>query len=103
MNNSTAIRAASGITIFFVSSSMDTLDIEEATNRLIPYGGLQKTIARFMVSMMPNVTGCMPTPVQIGNSMGVRIIVAGILSINMPTMKDYTTEMTAAVGVKKPE
>ena len=53
---------------------------------MMPYGGLQKPIARFIVSIIPKVTGCIPMPVQIGSRIGVRIIVAGMLSTNMPTI-----------------
>lgn len=42
-------------------------------------------MARFMVNMMPKVMGLMPNFLQIGNRIGVKMMVAGMLSMNIPT------------------
>ena len=60
-------------------------EIADATNKSIPYGGVQKPIAKFIVSIIPNVIGDIPKETAIGSKIGVSIIVAGILSINIPT------------------
>ena len=57
-----------------------------ATNKLIPYGGVQNPIAKFIVNIIPNVIGLIPKFKTIGNKIGVNIIVPGILSINIPTI-----------------
>ena len=58
--------------------------MELATNKLMPYGGEQKPIAKFIVNIIPKVTGLIPNEVHIGNKIEDQLIVAGILSTNIP-------------------
>ena len=64
----------------------ETSVMEAATNRLTPIGGVIKPMARFTTMMTPNWIGFTPMFVAIGNRIGVRIRIAGVVSMTIPTM-----------------
>ena len=77
-------------------------DIELATNRLMPTGGVTKPTARLTVIMMPKCTRSTPICVMTGARIGVRIRIAGAASMTMPTKirKTFTTSKIDALVVK---
>src|SRR5699024_12124862 len=72
-----------------------TLPTLEATNRLTPSGGVTKPIASDTTSTTPKWTGSMPTEVTTGSRIGVKMINAEIVSMNMPTIKSRMMMMTS--------
>ena len=62
---------------------------ELATNRLTPIGGVTNPIARLTTIMIPKWIEFMPTAVTIGRRIGVRIRIAGVVSITIPTINTY--------------
>ena len=63
---------------------------ELATNRLTPIGGVTNPIARLTTIMIPKWIGFMPTAVTIGRRIGVRIRIAGVVSMTIPTIRRNT-------------
>lgn len=59
---------------------------DDATNKLTPIGGVTKPIARFTTIMTPKWIGSIPIAVTIGNKIGVKIRIAGVVSITIPTI-----------------
>ena len=59
---------------------------EEATKRFTPIGGVTKPTARFTTIITPKCIGSMPISVTIGSNIGVRINIAGVVSITIPTI-----------------
>ena len=75
------------IGIAFLAISMTGTSVSElATKRLTPIGGVTKPIARFTIMITPNWIGSMPIASMIGSRIGVRIRIAGVVSITMPTI-----------------
>jgi hypothetical protein len=56
------------------------------TNSSVPTGGVQTPIHRFNTIMIPKCTGCIPNSMTTGRKMGVKIKIAGVMSIKVPTM-----------------
>src|SRR5699024_5468129 len=63
-----------------------TLTTLEATNKLTPIGGVTKQIASATTRMTPKSTGSIPIQVTTRRRIGVKIINAEIVSMNMPTI-----------------
>ena len=62
-----------------------------------PTGGVMVPMQRFMLTMMPNCTGCIPKVWQMGRKMGVKMSTAGVGSMKVPTTSRITfmsTRMT---------
>lgn len=59
--------------------------MELATNKLMPIGGVTKPMAKFTIIMTPKCRGDTPTAVTIGRRIGVRMRMAGVVSMTMPT------------------
>jgi len=59
-----------------------------ATNRLHPYGGVTSPIVKLIVSIIPNVIGDIPRLVTTGSKIGEMMIVAGMLSTNIPMISN---------------
>ena len=62
----------------FASFSIGILVMPDATNRLMPIGGVTIPIARLQVMMIPKCTGSIPAAVAIGTMIGVKIMMFGI-------------------------
>ena len=56
----------------------------EATKRLIPMGGVIIPMARLQVMIIPKWIGSTPIAVATGTIIGVRIMIFGMLSMNIP-------------------
>ena len=63
---------------------------DDATNKLTPIGGVTKPIARFTTIMTPKWIGSIPIAVTIGSKIGVKIRIAGVVSITIPTISKNT-------------
>ncbi len=61
-----------------------------ATYRLRPTGGVTKAMARFITIMTPKCIGFMPKLLTTGSRIGVRIKIAGVVSITIPTKRSST-------------
>ena len=59
---------------------------DDATNKLTPIGGVTKPIARFTTIITPKCIGSIPIAVTIGNKIGVKIRIAGVVSMTIPTI-----------------
>ena len=55
--------------------------------RPTPKGGVSMPMVRFRTKMTPRCTGATPIAAATGNKMGVKIVKADIVSMNMPTNK----------------
>ena len=62
----------------------------DATNRLIPRGGVMNPIARLTTITMPKWIGSTPNCAAIGNKIGASTIIAGVVSIKHPTISSNT-------------
>ena len=62
------------------------LEMPLATKRLTPTGGVRKPMARLTTMMTPKCRGETPTPVTMGNKMGVRMTMAASASMKTPTI-----------------
>ena len=71
-------------TVARASFSMGILVSPDATNRLMPMGGVTIPMARLQVMMIPKWMGSTPKAVATGTIMGVRIMMLGMLSMNIP-------------------
>ena len=67
--------------------SIDSLEILEATKRLIPRGGVQKPMAKFTTMMIPKCTGSTPMLAATGINMGASTNIAGVVSMKQPTTR----------------
>src|SRR5699024_8398255 len=72
--------------IALIIFSNGTFPIVEATNKLTPSGGVTNPIARFITNMIPKCIGSIPIFVTTGKRIGVKITIAEIVSINIPTI-----------------
>ena len=59
---------------------------ELATNRFTPIGGVTNPIARFTIMTTPKWIGFIPMLCTIGSSIGLKIRIAGVVSITIPTI-----------------
>ena len=78
---------------FFAICIIGTLVSELATNRLTPTGGVTNPTARFTIIMTPKWIGFIPTCSTIGSKIGLKIRIAGVVSMTIPTIRS-TTLMT---------
>lgn len=70
----------------FDTSSKESFDMPQATNKFTPNGGVIKPIERLTTITIPKWTGSIPTDVAIGNNIGANIIIAAVVSIKVPTI-----------------
>ena len=70
---------------FFASFRTGTPEMDWATYRFTPTGGVTKPMARFTIMMMPKCTGSTPTAWARGSMTGVKIRMLGEVSIIMPS------------------
>ena len=80
------ITVIKGINFTEIFSTL-TFDMVEEINRLHPYGGVEKPIARPILMIIPNCIGSIPSSLTIGRNIGVRIIVDEILSTKQPMIR----------------
>src|SRR5699024_5057172 len=66
--------------------SNGTFPTVDATNKLTPNGGVTNPIARFITRITPKWTGSIPIEDTTGSNIGVKITIAEIVSINIPTI-----------------
>ena len=59
---------------------------ELATNRFTPIGGVTNPIARFTIMTTPKWIGFIPMLCTIGSRIGLKIRIAGVVSMTIPTM-----------------
>ena len=81
-------QTAMAIIIGQIRLTMDSMGsplMAAAMNRLEPKGGVQKPMARATVITTPKWMGSIPMEVTMGRKMGVKIKIAGVISINIPT------------------
>lgn len=78
-----AIHGRSALTSFCTGTS-PILDI---TNKTRPKGGERTPIIRFNTMMIPNCTKFTPKAAKSGIRIGVKIVMADVVSINIPTTK----------------
>ena len=65
--------------------SKGTLDTLDRTYSTMPTGGVRSPIIRFSIMMIPKWTGSTPMAVTTGRNTGVRMMMDGVESMNMPT------------------
>ena len=68
-----------------VTSSILILLIPQPTNRTEPTGGVMFPRHMLKISITPNWISLIPRPCAIGRKIGVKIRIAGVISMNMPT------------------
>jgi len=71
----------------FVTLSMLILLIPHSTKRTDPTGGVMLPMHMLKMSMAPNWMLDIPRLSAIGRKIGVKIKIAGVMSMNMPTIK----------------
>ena len=71
---------------FFAICITGTSVSELATNRLTPIGGVTNPMARLTTMITPNWIGFIPIACTIGSRIGVRIRIAGVVSMTIPTI-----------------
>src|SRR6187455_1626189 len=81
---STAIIGSNGLT----TVSIGILAIAQAVNRQLPTGGVAKPSAILVSTRMPKWIGSTPRAAAIGVRIGIRMRIAGVVSMNMPMMKN---------------
>ena len=86
MINSTAIIAAKNGSNGFITFVTDIFATPAPTKSIVPTGGVHKPMQRFNTMMIPKCTGSIPNVVTTGRKMGVKIKIAGVISINVPTI-----------------
>ena len=86
-------------TVARASFSMGILVIPDATNRLMPMGGVTIPMARLQVMMIPKWMGSTPKAVATGTIMGVRIMILGMLSMNIPQISRKTTTSSSRIAL----
>ena len=84
LNNAIKKKPMSGIALFAISTTGISVR-ELATKRFTPIGGVTKPIAKFTTIITPKWIGFIPNPSTIGRRIGVRIRMAGVVSITIPT------------------
>ena len=90
MNTSATINInINGIAALAISATGTPVK-ELVTKRLMPIGGVTKPIARLTTMITPKWTGSTPNAVTIGSKIGVRIRMAGVVSITIPTKSRKT-------------
>ena len=73
-----------GTTLFIILSS-GISPKDEATKMFTPKGGVTKPIAKLTTIIIPKYIGFIPKLVMIGINKGVKINIAGVVSITIPT------------------
>ena len=61
--------------------------IAHPTKRTVPTGGVHKPMQRLKTRMIPKWIGSMPNCTATGRKIGVKIKTAGVISMNMPTIR----------------
>jgi hypothetical protein len=69
----------------FTTLAMVVFPTPQPMKRQVPTGGVQRPIQRFAIMKIPKCTGSIPNFMTTGNSIGVKIKTAGVISINVPT------------------
>src|SRR3989339_1482596 len=69
------------------------LEMEQATKRQAPTGGVMRAMLSDSTMMMPKWIGAIPMLTAIGWSMGPRMMRAAAMSMNIPTMSISTRIM----------
>ena len=54
-------------------------------NKTVPTGGVHSPMHRLRTMMIPKWSGSMPRPTATGRKMGVKMRIAGVMSMNVPT------------------
>ena len=95
-----------------VTRAMVVLPTPQPMKRQVPTGGVQRPMQRLAIMMMPKCRGVMPTTagsMTTGSRMGVKIRMAGVMSMKKPTtsrsrlmMSRMPTGPTSRL-VRKPE
>ena len=57
----------------------------QPTNKTVPTGGVQIPIHKLKIIINPKCKGSIPIIVIIGKNIGVKIRIAGVISIKIPT------------------
>ena len=73
-----------------VTCSMLILLIPQPTNSTEPTGGVMFPRHMLKISMTPNWMSVIPRLCAIGRKIGVKIRIAGVISMNMPTIRRIT-------------
>ena len=60
------------------------------TKSTLPTGGVQSPTQRFSTITMPKCTGSIPSATTTGRKMGVKMRMAGVMSMNVPTVSRMT-------------
>ena len=71
--------------IFLVTLAMVVFPTPQPMKRQVPTGGVQRPMERFAIIVIPKCTGCIPKEVTTGKKIGVKIKIAGVMSIKVPT------------------
>src|SRR5699024_2102767 len=83
------------------SGSNRVLPTRAPTNSETPTGGVMSPTARFAVMMIPKWIGSMPICVTTGSKIGVKMMIAAIASMNVPTTsKSKLTSSKMTIGDK---
>ena len=64
---------------------MDMFATPQPTNKTVPTGGVQIPIHKLTININPKCKGSIPIAVTIGKNIGVKMRIAGVISINVPT------------------
>ena len=64
---------------------MDMFATPQPTNKIVPTGGVQRPIHKLKIIIKPKCKGSIPIIVIIGKNIGVKIRIAGVISIKVPT------------------
>ena len=73
-----------------ITLSIVTPPTRQPVKRIVPTGGVIVPIERLKQSRIPNWIALMPNVLQIGNRIGVKIRIAGVTSMNVPTTSRST-------------
>lgn len=85
-SNRTKIIAPKNIKSFGITLSKVTPPTLTPTKRVVPTGGVMLPIHKLKISIIPKWTGCIPSALQTGRKIGVKIRQAGVISIKVPTI-----------------
>ena len=88
-NNATKMIAKYG-NMYLITLSIVTPPTRQPVKRIVPTGGVIVPIDKLKQSRIPNCIGLMPNAVHIGSKIGVKIRIAGVTSINVPTTSNST-------------
>ena len=85
--NSISIIAAKNGSKGLITLDTDTLATPAPTKRMVPTGGVHKPMQRLRTITIPKWTGSIPNCVTTGKKMGVKMRIAGVMSIKVPTTR----------------